>query len=384
MNVSHPHHLKNALVLGHVMRSVLFSGAFLMLTLIQCMKVQAGIPVHFTETTELISTIMHLSMADEYTWGEMSDYQDDVESFFSDVKNHKAVKMVKKLRRSGFGYDKPMAFALRLKVDNGHVVSKEGILDDEKEYLGRWDSRNEEKLIRQVDDFYRRSHFHEFYTLHQDLYARAESAMKAFSDTIDEAWYDRFFGPQESASFEVVPSFLNGPANYAATIHWDNGTDTYYAIMGCCAPDGEGHPEYHMEEVFPVIIHERNHAYCNPLNSEFWDGMKDKANALFLPERDFFTQAAYGTPELMMNETFVEASVIYYLQEHGMYIADLYLEYDLLKRHYYLIPSMLEAFKKRELRRDLYPTMHDFMPQLIEAINTADIQKPDIEKQPDN
>lgn len=63
----------------------------------------------------------------------------------------------------------------------------------------------------------------------------------------------------------------------------------------------------------PVLVHEFNHSYCNLLNEGIWDSIAAKADAIFAENASFYDSIAYGAPELVMNEMFVEASMIRYL-----------------------------------------------------------------------
>ena len=86
-------------------------------------------------------------------------------------------------------------------------------------------------------------------------------------------------------------------------------------------PDRVGHDgKIYYGEVYtlPVLIHEFNHSYCNPLNEEIWAGIKDRAESLFAENAEFYRSIAYGAPEYVMNEMFVEASMIRYLMSHPL------------------------------------------------------------------
>lgn len=60
-------------------------------------------------------------------------------------------------------------------------------------------------------------------------------------------------------------------------------------VIGCCDRDEEENVFYGVTYTLPVLIHEFNHSFCNPLNEEFWDEIVDSAAKFFKPERNSIT-----------------------------------------------------------------------------------------------
>ena len=130
----------------------------------------------------------------------------------------------------------------------------------------------------------------------------------------------------------------------------------------------------------PVLVHEFNHSYCNLLNEGIWDSIAAKADAIFAENASFYDSIAYGAPELVMNEMFVEASMIRYLMTHPVdlegtsfkdmdELIEILILADEKQKKFMLVRPMVELLGQREAAYELYPTMRDFMPVYAEAVN---------------
>ena len=74
-----------------------------------------------------------------------------------------------------------------------------------------------------------------------------------------------------------------------------------HAFMGCADRNATGDIYYGEAYTLPVLIHEFNHSFCNPLNEEFWDDIKDKMTAFYYQNAFFYAQQAYGDPLTVAN-----------------------------------------------------------------------------------
>ena len=88
---------------------------------------RSQIPVKYSEEAELVSVVCHLAGIGGFDFdaedGVLPDYLADVDNYFAAFKNHKAVVYARqKLYRNGFGWDMPVAFALRLRLEDGHIA----------------------------------------------------------------------------------------------------------------------------------------------------------------------------------------------------------------------------------------------------------------------
>lgn len=343
------------------------------------------IPVIYSEETELVSVVCHLAGIGGFDFdaeeGVLPDYLADVENYFAAFKNHKAVVYARqKLYPNGFGWDMPVAFALRLRLDDGQITYLENLEQDFDGYHDRLKASHEKKFISLLEAFYRDSAFGEFFESHRGVYRECEEAMRKIVDKIDLEWYDSFFGPIEAVEFRVYPGLLNGPGNFAVHQKFNDGNELVNALMGCCNRDEDGKIFYGEFYTIPVLIHEFNHSYCNPLNEEIWPEIKTKATSFFNENADFYASIAYGSPNLVMNEMFVEAAVMRYLQTHPVELdgtrfkdMDELIEKLILsdekQKKFFLVRTMTEALSKREADYGRYATMRDFLPVYASAVN---------------
>lgn len=340
--------------------------------------------VKHSEESELVSVLCHLGDIDGYVWEDEEiatpTYVAEVDSFFAAYKNHTAVLFAKKeLCDKGFAWSTPMDFAMKFKLERGKVVYMKDVEIDD--YYDHITSKNEKKLLKLIQKFYADSDFHQFYLAHQGLYSECEVAMQQVVDNLDLEWYDRFFGPMDKNSFRVIPGLLNGPGNYAIHSKTTDGSQSVNAVMGCAGLDKQGKIYYGISYTLPILVHEFNHSYCNPLNEEYWNEMKDAVTAFFEPNAEFYRSIAYGNPLYVQNETFVEASLIRYLMSHPLDLSgtkytmetliERYIKIDEENKKFTMIRDIIEVLGEREQNPTLYPTMHDFMPELVKAVRKS-------------
>ena len=278
--------------------------------------------------------------------------------------------------------------------ETGHTYG----LDDYYDYISK---ENEEKLLALLEDFYQVSHFHDFFMAHQSVYTECENAMQHVIDQIDFRWYDTSFGPRKGGTFHIYPNILIGPANYAVHQKENSGAEIINAVMGCCLQDGNGEISYDTYSTLPIIIHECNHSFCNPLNEEFWPQLQTTMDAFYAANAQHYKDEAYGGAQYVLNETFVEACVMRYLKTHPFdfsenierwqqvlkisdeqlanatdriaLLNDTYInlltKIDDEDKRFYMIRDVIKVLEEREQNQEAYPTMHDFMPRYIETIN---------------
>ena len=140
-------------------------------------------------------------------------------------------------------------------------------------------------------------------------------------------------------------------------------------VISCCQADEEGNLHYNPNTVLPIVIHEFCHTYCNPLIAENWSGMKKNATKVFALEKEKLSMQAYEKPEIMMDETFVRASVIRYLLTHGMEAQKSQLIEMEERNGFLLTQDFVEVLGRFEQQRNDYATMQDFMPEIVKTVN---------------
>lgn len=342
---------------------------FLLLTLVFSLPSYSQLQLQVTHDprVELLSVVYYLSGAYEYRQSYYSSYREDVDKYFEDFKDHDAVQLAYELRKQHIGFDAVMNFALKLNWDK-QLTLREDVLDDPND---RWSQENERKMLKALNSFVKKTKFSVFYSIHENLYSAMTEQMQAIVNKLDVLWFDSFFEPREEKNFHVMTSILNGPQNYSVTINSSRGGAESTVVMGGCLPDDANMPMFVEADAFPILVHEFCHVYCNDLNSQHWDEMSAQAATVFSPVKAKLQSIAYGTPKIMMDETFVRSSVINYMKNHdpNYNVADALFEQTQLG--FLLANDVTESLFRRD--RSRYPTMASYMPVLVRDINAFDL-----------
>ena len=343
---------------------------------VQASIAQNPIPAHFDECVDLVATVWRLSGAREYSRCDVPRYAHEVDSVFAAYKEHPVVQLARQYpQESGIGYDAVASYALHLTIaENGDIVLNDNFAEGGDASFDRWTERQKKDFLEPLNDFYRTSHFHDWYLRQKVFYAQVEEAFNAINEKVDYSWFSSYFGPQSGSSFRIVLSLLVGPNNYGCSARLKDGSNALSPVIGCCQLDGNGEVFYNANAVLPIVIHEFCHHYCNPLNDQFWPLMSKSAEKVYKEREEQMRQSAYGSALTMMNETFVRASVIRYMKIHYPQVD----ESALIKAEeqgFILTQTLCEALKQYEQQRDKYATMNDFMPVYAQSVNDFDLKQ---------
>ena len=338
---------------------------------------QSPIPAHFDECVELMATVWRLSGADEYNRCRVPQYAHEVDSVFAAYKGHPVVQLARQYQNeSGISYDAVASYGLHLKVnENGTIVFNNSFLEGSDDSFDRWSEQQKKEFLEPLNDFYRTSRFHDWYLQQDILYEEVEEAFGTINQHVDYDWFSSYFGQESGSTFRIVLSLLVGPNNYGCSAKLKDGSNALSPVIGCCQLDDNGNIHYNANAVLPIVIHEFCHHYCNPLNSQFWSLIDQSAERVFKEREGQMRQSAYSSALIMMNETFVRASVIRYMRVHYPQIEESALIKEEEKQGFILTQTLCEALKEYEQQRDKYVTMSDFMPVYAKAVNDFDLKQ---------
>ena len=329
--------------------------------------------IGFSEGVELMCLIFRLMGAPEYQ-ESIPIVSEDINSFFAPVITHEAIAIARECRRNGVSYDAVAAYGLHLLISEGGEISFNPLYDSSDSGFNRWPDSQKSKMLFAINDFYQKSNFHEWYLSLESLRRQAIDSFRKVC-IIELGWYNRFFGPKDDLSSQIVLSFLIGNNNYGLLVDLTSGGEMLSPVIGMARQYSNGTP-YYNSGVASTLVHEFSHPYCNPLITKYWEPIKDKAEAVYKKVETQMKSMSYGTAKTMMFETFVRASTIRYLISHESDFTTAYnLESLILNEEakgFLLVRSLVAALEKREMDQTLYPTMEDFMPELIKAINSYD------------
>lgn len=353
--------------------------AVLFITLLsaQISLAQNPVPVHFDECVDLMATIWRLSGSSEYNRCMVPIYAHDVDSVFAPFKEHPVVQLARlHQQEAGIGYDAVVSYGLHLTLtENGTIILNDGFLENSDDSFDRWSDQQKKEFLEPLNDFYRISHFHNWYLKQEDMHKKFEAAFDAINQQVDYGWFDNYFGPQSGSTFRIVLSLLIGPNNYGCSAQLKDGSTALSPVIGNCHIDEDGNAFYNANAVLPIVIHEFCHHYCNPLNEQFWPSMSQSAKKVFKEREEQLRQYAYGSAKTMMDETFVRASVIRYMETHYPQVDESALVKEEERQGFIHTQTLCDALKSYEQQRETYATMSDFMPVYVKAVNDFDLKQ---------
>ena len=334
------------------------------------------LPVDFNEGVDLMAMVWRLTGDRTYNYNTVSDYCQAADEYFAPYKEHPVVaKAIECMETTGIGYDAVASYGLHLVISaDGKLSYNQQFADNGDTSFDRWSNQQKEEFLPILEDFYHESNFHQWYVSTEAVRNEAITAFDEVANELDMQWFDKFFGPKPGNSqFRVVLSILCGVCNYGCSAKMKDGSEQLSPVISCCSADKEGNLFYYMDAVLPIVVHEFCHSYCNPLNAEYWDGMKDKAAEVFEINSEKLSAMAYPDAKIMMDETFVRSSVIRYQMSHGMNHLKDKLLIEPTKLGFLLASDMVEALGRYE--EGDYASMNDFMPEIVKMVNTFDIEK---------
>ncbi len=303
-----------------------------------------------SETTELLSVIMHLSGAEHYNHDVIiPQYRALVDSVFMDYRKHPAARQARELfDEYGFVYQEPMIMATNGRIDdkgNFHTSYRPG-----------WGDNRLEEFIGAINDFYLETNFHRFYTEKaMPCYAPIGQKLEtAYNSIIDTGWLSKFTGKEAAGrSYRVLLSYLNGNFNYGLSP---------FPVISINSDLDTSDIRYPM-----VLLHEYLHPYINPIIDRNYTGLAASGEVLFPPMREQMTKSGYGYWRLVNYEALVRASVIAYMRERG--IPTEFETYDNDRHGFVWVEQLADLLEEYQKQRDKYPTLESFMPEVVKFYN---------------
>jgi len=319
------------------------------------------------ERTELLSIVFRLAGTHEYINNQVADYAKDIDRYFAEYQDHKAIRLARKLKKlNHVSFDAVMSMAVNIEIRDG-IRFKENL--SEQSLDKRWVAKNADKFVIQLDRFYRESGFHDFFVHHHSLYNTAENNFSRLVNQVDFTWFRHFYGGPAGEQFNLIISLTNGGCNYGPEVQFNDGNEEMYAIIGTYRTDSLGQPVY-LESQVSTIIHEYNHSFCNPLIDSCFTNMEQQANRLYRQASCDLQKLGYSGSRSMTYEILVRACVIRYYQEKNLdedHIKQMIA--DEKSKGFLWIEELVNALSVYEKSRDQYPTLKDFMPEIVKVQN---------------
>ena len=328
---------------------------------------------YFSETVELMGLLWRLAGAEEFNQCQVSSVANSADSYFAPFKNHKAVELAKQYRQSGISHDAVTGYAHQLIFNkNGEMVFDSDYIEgSNSSFDRRWSTQRKNDMLAAVNDFYKESKFHDWFLSTLPEQQQAIASFKSVCN-LDYTWFDSFYGNTDKISSRIILNFMSGTGGFGNSLKRIDGTLLVTPVIGSLRQEN-GVVRYAND--VHHLVHEFSHPFCNPLIEANWSSISTKANEIFL--KFIGTEAVYaffgGNARSMMCETFVRACVIRYMISHnnqGMANQRLAVEES---RGFIMLRTLVKALEKREKEADKYPTLADFMPEIVAAINNFDL-----------
>jgi hypothetical protein len=322
---------------------------------------------------ELMGVIFHLAGNPEYNNCKSKSYMRNLNEHFAGYRDHPAVKMAAKLRKTrGVSYDAVMSMAVHIKDINScsEIIPFEPRPDT---LDGRWRIDEAREFLADCRDFVKETDFKTFLAMNQSQYDTTTARLQQLIDTqANIAWFDKFFGPRDDVDFNLVISILNGPGNYGCRVKL-NGRTKIYSIIGAWRVDwfGWGYPTFG-PSVVSTVVHEFSHSYCNPLVDKYMKDFESFGEKYFPRVEKKMKGQAYGKWQTMMRESLVRVcEVRYAIANNGKERAEQIANYN-ISRGFYWTKELSELLDQYEQQRDKYQTLDAFMPKIVEFFQNYD------------
>ena len=336
-----------------------------------------GVSVIVDERIELVSIAFRLAGAMEYVNDRVPEYMAEIDSCFAPYTDHELFTFIRKAREEyNFAYSIPAKSALMLDLSGGRVrISRDWEIEkefDSADDLYCWTEDLFREYVDLLDDFYRESGFHEFFLSHKDFYTTTVERNTDIPSRVDMSWFERFYG-EPAVGVDLYMGLCNGNSNYSIfDVMHRKDWDGRLAIVIGATDGGDGIPVM-LEQHFIAIIHEIAHYYTNPLTDMYYPQMEDSMKAIFPHIKEAMAGIGYGHVETVAGEWINELFTLAYLKacfESGRCLFSYQYNVAHDEESGYIWMGRAMGFMENFLAdRTLYPTVKEFMPQIVAFTN---------------
>lgn len=320
---------------------------------------------------ETLSIVARLAGYEEYNDDYAKKYVADIQQYFDPYKADTLFRFMRFVRaQDSISFDAVSSMAVCLQLNNGSF----SFIDSWKADLGRWDQAHAIRFVSLLNAFYTKSKFDDFFKNEQPYYDQITARYDNVMPDLNQSWYFKYFGTKRLRHFNIIIGCGNGGQNYGAETNSKEGGQQIYAIQGSWKFDTLGNPVFPADKYFPIIVHEFNHTFINPILEKFEhnDTLKRSAASLFNSVKSFMVADNYAMWQIMVNESLVRASVVRYLIDNhangGVIDAEMTEQED---EGFFWIRPLVALLGKYEKHRDLYPAFEAFYPKIIHFFDTT-------------
>lgn len=335
------------------------------LLIISCLSINcfAQMQAKVDERIELTSIVFRLAGMEEFTAGQINEYEEAIDKWFGKYSSHRLIDHIRKMRKeTSLAMGGVVVSAPYLVID-GKGVHDSGLAKG-SEIEGRWTDSNWDEYVRLLDDFYRKSRFHEFFMSEQDFYRKIEDDINMYLSQIDTSWFNSFFGYYDAPSAYV--SAVNGFHNYFIETKSAHGNSAAIVI-------GYIGLNYDPSE---VILHEMCHQYTSKLDN-FYPKVENAMSRIFENTELVlkYIQNHYPSSKTLFYEWLTNHCVAMYMQEHAgndgfkIQMLNCFVSRMVIYQGFIWMERGMNFMDNFYADRETYPTFESYMPRICEFLN---------------
>ena len=324
---------------------------------------------------ETLAIVARIAGYAEYDTRLAPQYSDSIHRWFDPFKSDSLIRLAKRVREEQrISFDAVMSLDINLTLDKNKF---EFLPNWEKDLDGRWIHRDALEFVRLLNEFYLQSKASEFFTKQQPYYDLIIDRFDEVLTDFDQEWFHSFYGVEPKDRFTVIIGCGNGAGNYGPGITHPDGRRELYAIMGNSSTDSSGQPQFRKESYLPILLHEFNHSFVNPLlfnyqkNAVLSNSMKKIYDSIAVQ----MDAQAYGQWDAVFNESIVRAAVIRYLEGHHPG-NDSLIERAIVEEEnnsFLWTRELVDMMRQYENNRSQFSEFGQFYPRIIPLVqNVAD------------
>lgn len=334
--------------------------------------------IYVDERVELTTIAFRVAGAEEWTNYDGLSYLNEVDEFFSPYKGHPLMSYIREIRETysiGYGYVPSSAFLFS--IDGDDFVFRDDI-DYEKYTSYGWEYDSIQHYLELLESFYYDTDFKSFFDAQADRIKQTlEVAGKKLS-SVDLKWFESFYGD----GVQVVDCYIGmamGRNNFSLP-DTGEGFKNLTICLGCLGELSD--TPILSDSAVEVSIHEINHYFSTPVIEEMIiPYCIDSFSVVYPRIAAQMEKIGYGDeyPDLALGEWLNQMFTDEYLIETKDWQAPFEINFDQEKGFIWMdnILKYMSAFREN---RKKYPHIQDFVPQLIDYINSLPANTDAIER----
>ena len=334
--------------------------------------------IYVDERVELTTIAFRIAGAEEWTSYDGLSYLDDIDKYFALYKDHPLMSYIHEIREEysiGYGYVPYTAFLFN--IIGGTFVLRNDIDYDNYTSYG-WEYESIQHYLELLESFYYDTDFQSFFDAQASRIKQTLEVAKKKLSSIDLKWFKSFYG-EDVGTIDCYVGMAMGNNNFFFPDDGDSFSNTTI-FVGCLSEMSDA--PVLSDSAVQVAVHEINHDFSTPIIEEMIiPYCIDSFSVVYPRISEQMEKIGYGNeyPEVALDEWLNQMFSDEYLIETKDWIAPFNICYDQEKGFVWMdnILKYMSAFRKN---RKQYPHIQDFVPQLIDYINSLPANTETIER----